>query len=81
MSTRSANEKRFTSWEDLEDGGRLYRRVLVGRNGWSAMYVKQTDKDENTVRFWQEIYDNQGVLTEIHHKFPIDTGHQKIEEA
>ena len=81
MSDRSSNERRFGSWSPAASGGRVYRRVVAGRSGWSAAYCKEVDADENTLRFWQEIFDNQGVLTEIHHKFPIDTGHQKIEEA
>jgi hypothetical protein len=30
-----------------------------------------------TIRFWQEIFDGQGTMTEIHEKFPIDKGHIK----
>ena len=33
--------------------------------------------NETTLRFWQEIYDDQGRLVEIHEKFPVDKGHQK----
>jgi hypothetical protein len=29
------------------------------------------------VRFWQEIYDDQGKLAETHEKFPVDKGHRK----
>jgi hypothetical protein len=32
---------------------------------------------ELTLRFWQEIYDDQGRLVEIHEKYPLDTGHRK----
>jgi len=28
--------------------------------------------------FWQEIYDDTGRLVEIHEKFPVDKGHQKV---
>ena len=31
-----------------------------------------------TLRFWQEIYDDQGVLVEIHEQFAVDKGHQKV---
>jgi hypothetical protein len=31
-----------------------------------------------TVRFYQEIYDDTGKLVEIHHKYPVDQGHQKV---
>jgi len=30
-----------------------------------------------TLRFWQEIYDDQGKLVEVHEKYPVDSGHQK----
>ncbi len=79
MSTRQTNEKRFKEWEELEDGGRRYMRRVTGRNGWYALYVKVTDSAEMTLAFWQEIYDPEGNLTEIHHKYAVDTGHQKIE--
>jgi hypothetical protein len=36
------------------------------------------DAAEATVRFWQEIYDDRGKLAEIHEKFPVDKGHQKV---
>jgi len=29
------------------------------------------------VRFWQEIYDDQGKPVGTHEKFPVDKGHQK----
>ena len=31
--------------------------------------------DENVLRFWQEIYNEHGVLVERHVKFPLDSGH------
>jgi len=36
------------------------------------------DANNNTVRFWQEIYDDQGTLVEVHEKYPVDKGHQKV---
>jgi hypothetical protein len=30
------------------------------------------------VRFYQEIYDDAGKLVEIHRKYPVDQGHQKV---
>jgi hypothetical protein len=42
--------------------------------------VKEVDADENTVRFWQEIYNDQGKLVEIHEKYPVDKGHQQVQE-
>jgi len=35
---------------------------------------------EETLSFYQEIYDNNGKLTEIHEKYPDDKGHKKIIE-
>jgi len=39
--------------------------------------VKEVDADEATLRFWQEIYDSNGKLSEIHEKYPLDKGHRK----
>ena len=33
---------------------------------------------EVTIRFWQEIYDENDELIEVHEKFPTDKGHQKV---
>ena len=42
-------------------------------------YLKEVDSGETTLRFWQEVYDDQGKLVEIHEKFPVDEeGHQKV---
>jgi hypothetical protein len=48
--------------------------------GWKAKYVKVVDPDEVTLSFKQEIYDETGILVEIHEKFPIDKGHEKIKK-
>ena len=77
MTTRTQNEKKFGNWEDLPDGGRRYWLDVTGRQGWRARYLKETDAAEQTLRFWQEIYDEQGKLVEIHEKYPVDKGHQK----
>ena len=77
MSTRSQNENKFSQWEDLPGGGRRYWIDLEGRQGWRARYLKEVDAAELTLRFWQEIYDEQGRLAEVHHKFPVDEGHRK----
>lgn len=77
MSTRSQNEKKFSGWEELPGGGRRYWIDVSGRQGWRARYLKEVDANEVTLRFWQEICDGQGRLTEIHEKYPIDKGHQK----
>jgi hypothetical protein len=78
MSTRAQNEKKFGSWTDLPDGGRRYWLDVTGRMGWRARYLKEVDAQETTTRFWQEIYDDQGQLVEVHEKYPVDKGHQKI---
>jgi hypothetical protein len=77
VSTRTQNEKKFGQWEELPGGGRRYRLEVAGRSGWLARYLKEVDASETTVRFWQEIYDDQGRLIETHEKFPVDKGHQK----
>lgn len=77
MSTRQQNEKKFGGWEDLANGARRYHMDVTGRQGWRARYLKEVDANEQTVKFWQEIYDEQENLREIHEKYPVDNGHQK----
>lgn len=77
MGSRRQNELKFGRWEALPDGGRRYSLDVPGRHGWRARYCKEVDAHENTVRFWQEIYDSEKKLVEIHEKFPVDTGHRK----
>jgi hypothetical protein len=77
MSTRRQNEKKFGHWEELSGGGRRYWLDVTGKLGWLARYLKEVDANETTVRFWQEIYDDQGKPVETHEKFPVDKGHQK----
>jgi hypothetical protein len=78
MTTRPQNEKKFRNWDDLPGGGRIYRLDVFGRLGWRARYCKEVDALETTLRFWQEIYDELGNLTEMHEKYPLDTGHRKV---
>jgi len=78
MTTRAQNEKKFRNWDDLPGGGRLYWLDVFGRLGWRARYLKEVDTEEVTLRFWQEIYDEQGKLVELHEKYPVDTGHRKV---
>jgi hypothetical protein len=78
MSTRAQNENKFGHWDELANGGRRYWLDVAGRTGWRARYLKEVDDLESTLRFWQEIYDEQGNLAEIHEKFPVDKGHQKV---
>ena len=78
MGTREQNERKFSNWENLTPKGRRYWFDVLGKQGWKARYVKEVDADELTVRFYQEIYDDTGKLVEIHNKFPVDQGHQKV---
>lgn len=78
MSSRAQNERKFGRWEDSPDGGRRYWFDIKGRLGWRARYVKIVDSNEVTTRFFQEIYDDKDVLVEIHEKYPVDKGHQKL---
>ena len=74
---RKENEKKFGKWIE-SDNKRTYFFEVKGRNGWKARYVKETDNNEKTLRFYQEIYNSENELVEIHEKFPVDKGHQKI---
>jgi len=76
--TRSKNEKKFSYWVELEGGGRKYWYEVVGKFGFRARYVKEVDEREETIKFYQEIYDNKGNLVEVHEKFPTDLGHRRI---
>ena len=78
MATRAENERRFPNWDELANGGRRYRLDVEGRLGWRARYVKIVDGTESTLSFFQEIYDENGNLVEIHEKFPDDKGHRRV---
>ena len=78
MGSRSQNEKKFGQWETRSHGGRCYWLDVAGHSGWRARYFKEVDSTVNTQRFWQEIYDENGKLVEIHEKFPVDKGHRKV---
>ncbi len=75
---RLENECKFGNWDALPDGGRRYWYDVEGRFGWRARYVKGVNADEQTVRFYQEIYDEDRKLVEIHEKYPENKGHQKV---
>lgn len=75
---RQQNEQKFGTWRELPGGGRLYSYEVKGRSGWRALYVKEVDPEELTVRFYQEVYDGNGTLREVHHKYPVDLGHQQV---
>ena len=78
MSTRRQNERKFGTWVLLPDGGRRYSLEVPGRQGWTGRYMKAVDATETTVRFWQEIHDDEGRLVETHEKYPVDKGHRKV---
>jgi len=78
MASRIVNEKKYKQWENKADGGRTYTRKVQGQQGWYALYIKDTDANENTLSLRQEIYNEKNELIEIHHKYPVDTGHQKL---
>ncbi|MCX6353232.1 MAG: hypothetical protein NTX03_15445 [Bacteroidetes bacterium] len=76
---RQSNEKEYQYWETTVGGGRIYfKEVIAKRNGGKAIYKKAVDENENTISFVQEIYNSKHELTEIHKKYPVDEGHQKI---
>lgn len=74
---RKQNERQFGTWRELPAGGRLYSYDVEGRSGWKARYVKEVDAEESTVKFYQEVYESSGKLREVHHKYPVDLGHQQ----
>jgi len=59
-------------------GGRRYPVDFAWHLGWLARYLKEVDAKENALRFWQEIYDEQGKLVGTHEKFPVDKGRRKV---
>lgn len=78
MSSRTQNENKFGQWDGLPAGGRRYRLDVPGKLGWLARYFKEVDANETTLCFWQEIYDDQGIMVETHEKYPVDKGHRKV---
>ena len=77
-SKRRENERKFSTWEELPEGGRRYFYEVQGRYGWKARYVKEVDTSETTMKFYQEIYDERGNLVEVHEKYPVDRGHRRL---
>ena len=75
---RQQNQRKFGAWRELPTGGRVYWYEVAGRSGWKARYVKEVDEEESTVNLYQEVYDGSGTLREIHHKYPVDLGHQQV---
>ncbi len=78
QDNRRLNERKFPHWQKLYHGGRRYWLEIKGKHGWKARYVKEVDSMEETVAFYQEIFDGKGNLVEIHEKFPVDKGHRKV---
>ena len=62
--------------EGVGDGGRRYFYEIIGRYGWKARYIKEVDASEKTVKFYQEIFNEEGKRVEIHEKYPVDRGHR-----
>jgi len=56
---RKLNEKKFKNWEEYS-WDRKYWYQIKGKAGWRAKYVKEVDIDENTIKFYQEIYNDKG---------------------
>ena len=80
LTTRSKN--RQSSVRPLPNSTIEYKDVVfVTRMYWARSAVKkEVDANEVTVRFYQEIFNEMETLVEVHHKYPIDQGHQKVEE-
>jgi hypothetical protein len=62
LANRKQNESKFHSWDETDSGGRVYRLKIAVRLGWTAFYLKEVDSLENTIRFWQEIYDERTLV-------------------
>lgn len=45
--------------------GRIYSFEIFGKLGWKAKYLKEVDREEVTIRFWQEVYDQNNILKGI----------------
>jgi hypothetical protein len=81
-------ELHFREWNDhnghkvtcsvLDVKEAIFPRRSRPRLNLSTPYLKDVDAGERTLKFWQEIYDGQGKLAEIHEKYPVDKGHQKV---
>lgn len=78
IKKRQINERKYNNYEKLSNGGRRYWFQVKGKLGYTAKYVKEVNNKEEVIRFYQEIYNVQMELIEIHEKFPIDKGHKKI---
>lgn len=75
---RIQDERKYGNWEELPKGSRRYWFDVFGRDKGIARYCKEVDEDDNIVKFWQEIYNEDGKMIEIHEKYPVDKGHKKL---
>ena len=75
---RIDNERKFDEWIEINNSGRIYRLKIIGKFKGYAIYEKEVDKGENTIKFTQFIYDEDNTLKWFHEKYPIDKGHKKI---
>jgi hypothetical protein len=46
----------------------MYWFEIAGTMGWKAKYFKMVDQEEISLSFWQEIYDDSGMLVESHER-------------
>ncbi len=62
--------------ESTAESSRKFARC-EGQNDLVSPVPEACDDQENTIRFWQEIFNENGLLVELHEKYPIDLGHQR----
>ena len=78
LMKRVENEKKFPAWEETVQGRKYYLTINC-RQACYARYVNEVDYEEDTVRFYEEVYDEHGRLVEVHNRYPVDEGHRKVE--
>jgi len=81
MASRRDNAKRYKNWEARPDGGRRYWYDRRGAASGFQRIIKIVDANETILELIQEIYNDAGVLIERHQKYPVDTGHQNLQES
>lgn len=73
---------KYESFRVLEgDRIRYYGTLRPAKspNRMGARIVTEVDAvTGGPVRTWQEVYDGQGRVIEVHPKFPVDLGHLEI---
>ena len=75
---RKQNEEKFKAWDELPNGRRRYFYEVQGRHGWLARYIIVVEASERTIKFYQEIFDEDDQLVEIHEKYPVNKGHIRV---